>query len=390
MDKKSIIVIGTGLLPSMVMAAALERTTQSVNAFLQPNNYVEVGISALSPSAQGTVSPNFPVGANSSTGDIGKSYYAPFAGLKLQLNEKFAVGLLYDQPFGTDAEYPVQNAPVCSQNGEGTKAEVHSDNLTLLIGYKPVSSFQLYAGPAYQQISAKAQLRGAANGGTAGFGQYNIHADTDSAVGWVAGLSYEIPEIALKSSLTYRSKIKHELPLQETRNGIELSALATTQDTVIETPQSVNLELQSGIAANTLAFAQLRWVNWEDFNIQPYWFGQATQGLNMVEYPKDQWAANVGIARKLHEQWAGSVSLGWDGGTGQPVSQLGPVDGYWNVGLGAKFNPTPQYDVSFGVRYFMFGDGKIQAANQKGTDAYIAEFKDTTAWAYALKFGYKF
>jgi long-chain fatty acid transport protein len=30
-------------------------------------------------------------------------------------------------------------------------------------------------------------------------------------LGWLAGAAYQIPEIALKASATYRSKIKHQL-----------------------------------------------------------------------------------------------------------------------------------------------------------------------------------
>lgn len=379
------------LLPfSLATAAGLERTTQSVAAFLQPNNYFEAGISVLSPTAEGQVSPNFPVGANAEISNIGKGYYAPFAGLKFQLTDRLAFGLLYDQPFGTDSEYPVQQAPVFSLNGEATQAEVSTENLTMLLGYKLNDRFQIYAGPAYQTVSASAKLRGYANGGPAAFGLYNIEVDDSNGVGWVTGLSYEIPEIALKTSLTYRSKIEHDLDIKETRAGVVLSELPNTGKTTIETPQSVNLDLQTGIANNTLAFTQLRWVNWKDFTIQPYWFGKLSNGLNLLEYPEDQYSVTVGVARKLHEKFVGSVSLGWDSGTGEPVSMLGPVDGYWNVGLGAKFSPASNYDISLGVRYFMFGDGKIQSASQKGTDNYIAEFKDSTAWAYALKIAYKF
>lgn len=391
MNKNVLLGIGLTALPfSSSMAAALERTTQSVAAFLQPNNYFEVGVSALSPKAEGQVSPNFPIGTNSKIENIGKSYYAPFAAIKFQLTDQIALGFLYDQPFGTDSQYPVQQAPVFNLNGEGTQADVHSDNLTMLVGYKLNDSFQIYGGPAYQVISASAKLRGFANGGPNGFGLYDLETKDNHAIGWVSGLSYEIPKIALKTSITYRSKIKHDLDLKETRSGVVLSDLPTTDQTDIETPQSINLDFQSGISQNTLAFAQLRWVNWQDFTIQPYWFGKLTNGLDMVEYPDDQYSLNLGLARKFDEKFVGSVTMGWDSGSGEPVSMLGPVNGYWNVGLGAKFSPTANYDISLGVRYFMFGDGKIQAANQKGTDAYIAEFKDTTAWAYALKIGYKF
>jgi len=39
--------------------------------------------------------------------------------------------------------------------------------------------------------------------------------------------------------------------------------------TEIKTPQSVNLEFQTGIAKVTLLFGSVRWVDWTAFNIFP-------------------------------------------------------------------------------------------------------------------------
>ncbi len=76
-------------------------------------------------------------------------------------------------------------------------------------------------------------------------------------------------------------------------------------------------------------------------------------GFDLVAYSDDQINATVGIGRKLSEQWAGNVSVGWDSGAGNPVSTLGPTEGYWNVGLGLQFSPAPNYFIAGGVKYFM-------------------------------------
>ncbi len=39
--------------------------------------------------------------------------------------------------------------------------------------------------------------------------------DEDGAVGWLAGFAYQIPEIALKTSITYRSEIDHKASARE-------------------------------------------------------------------------------------------------------------------------------------------------------------------------------
>ncbi len=58
--------------------------------------------------------------------------------------------------------------------------------------------------------------------------------------------------------------------------------------------------------------------------------------FDLVSYDEDQISATVGVGRKLNDQWAGNVSVGWDSGAGNPVSTLGPTEGYWNVGLGCN------------------------------------------------------
>ena len=98
----------------------------------------------------------------------------------------------------------------------------------------------------------------------------------------------------------------------------------------------------------------------------------------------------TGVGRKLNEKWAGNVSVGYDTGAGNPVSTLGPTEGYWNVGLGVQYSPTPATFISGGVKYFWLGDAKAQTGAQSGTNEYVASFEDNNAIAYGLKLGYRF
>ena len=155
--------------------------------------------------------------------------------------------------------------------------------------------------------------------------------------------------------------------------------------------------------ANTVAFANVRWVNWKDFSLDLKQFGTVADtlgargqtpdnpnGFDIVGYTDDQWSANVGVGRKFNDLWAGNVSVGWDSGAGNPISTLGPTEGYWNVGLGLQYSPTPATFIAGGVKYFWLGDAKAQAASNFGSDTYVAEFNDNDALAYGLKIGYKF
>ncbi|MDH0970047.1 transporter [Acinetobacter johnsonii] len=421
-------------------AAALDRSGQSIAAFLQPGNYFEAGISVLDPSVSGkanagyTPNPAIPAALagleNTSLSDMGEDYYFPSAALKFQVADNLSVGLLYDQPFGADAAYSVGDAganpalaglglPAALFAGQGlfhdgqeaTEVEVTTENLTFLLGFQPTENWNLYGGAVYQTIKGNVQLRGTAYGSTIALGQYNADMKEDSAVGWIAGLAYQIPEIALKASLTYRSEIDHEAATNEYGTSLVLTGLVPgpgavyneNTTTKITTPQSVNLDFQTGIMADTVAFANVRWVNWEDFSIRPEQFGTVSEalgaagltpdnpnGFDLVGYTDDQWSATVGVGRKFNEKWAGNVSVGWDSGAGNPVSTLGPTEGYWNVGLGLQFSPAANYFIAGGVKYFWLGDVKAQPASMFGTGNSVAQFEDNHALGYGLKMGYRF
>ena len=419
-----------------VFAAALDRSGQSISAFLQPGNYFEAGLSVLDADVSGTTKANYPNAAlpllsNTSVGEMADSYQFAHAALKLQLADQLSFGLIYDQPFGAKATYSTDTAKLPAalpgaaaalqgqgafHNGtQGTSVEVETQNLSMILGFQPIKNINLYAGGVYQTVKGSVQLRGAGYGGINAFGGYNADIPEDSAAGWLVGAAYQIPEIALKAAVTYRSEIKHKVNLDESSVGaIAPGSLApilnnpavigkpATGSTDITTPQSVNLDLQTGIMANTVAFANVRWVNWKDFAIRPYAFGIASNiaganpainkpnGFNLVAYTDDQWSINTGIGRKLNDQWAGNVSVGWDSGAGNPVTTLGPTEGYWNVGLGLQYSPAANYFIAGGVKYFWLGDAKAQSGAQFNTDNYVADFTGNNAIAYGMKIGYKF
>jgi long-chain fatty acid transport protein len=337
-------------------AAGLDRSGQSIAAFLQPGNYAEAGISVLDPTVKGKDL------IKNNVSDMAEDYYFPSAAIKVQATEHISLGLLYDQPFGADAMYSLEQS-MFTNGIEGTKVEVETHNLTALIGYQPTENWNFYAGPVYQTVQSTVSLRGLAYGGASKLGSYDINLREDEAYGWLAGFAYQIPEIALKTAVTYRSEIKHEIDTTETFGfGAIQRPNALTE---IITPQSVNIDFQTGIAANTLAFANIRWVHWDQFAVTPK-FLNAVSGNNLIDYSDDQWSATVGVGRKFNSHWSGSASVGYDSGAGNPVTTLGPTEGYWTVGLGGQYSPAENYFIQAGVKYFWLGDAHAQTGGNMG------------------------
>jgi len=393
-----------------VFAAGLDRSGQSIAAFLQPGNYFEAGISILDPEVKGKDT------SGNQTGDMASDYYFPHAALKIQATDHFSVGLIYDQPFGADAEYSgnntfVENRPVPFKGG--TSVTVDTQNLNLLFGYQPNENWNLYAGAVYQTVDGTVLLRGTTY---SVFNGYDFRTGEDESVGWLAGVAYQIPEIALKASVTYRSEIEHKMnasenfgaagyisipgaPGQSTQLNQLMTALnASSGETKLTTPQSVNIDFQTGIMANTVAFANIRWVDWSNFKVQPYNFAKLSKvvgqnptinkpnGFNLIDYKEDQISATVGVGRKFNERWGGNVSVGWDSGAGNPVTTLGPTEGFWSVGTGVRFSPAENYFIGAGVKYFWLGDADAVT----GAHSNAGKFTNNDAIAYGLNIGYKF
>ena len=189
-------------LPLCTMAAGLDRSGQSISAFLQSGNYAEAGISILDPTVKGKDN------NNNKVGDMGDNYVFATAAVKIQATDKISLGLIYDQPYGADAQYAVDGSNFASTT-EGTSVKVKTNNITALVGYQPTENWNIYAGPVWQTVEADISLRGAAYGGPNALGAYNIKVDQKEAYGWAAGFAYSKPEIALKAAVTYRSEIKH-------------------------------------------------------------------------------------------------------------------------------------------------------------------------------------
>ncbi len=83
----------------------------------------------------------------------------------------------------------------------------------MIFGFQPTENFNFYGGGVYQTIKGNVHLRGSAY---SVYNGYDASIPEDGAAGWLAGAAFQIPEIALKASITYRSEINHKIDADET------------------------------------------------------------------------------------------------------------------------------------------------------------------------------
>ncbi|MGY8856210.1 MAG: OmpP1/FadL family transporter, partial [Pseudomonadales bacterium] len=337
--------------------------------------------------------------------DIAESYDFFRYGVKTDINDTFSVGILYDEPFGAAADYVGENNfvdqnPASPRNGEGTNVEVRTESITGILGAKfgENKNFQVYGGPVAQRVQADVKLRGQAYSIADG---YSTHINADQDYGWLAGVAYSKPEIALKAALTYRSEIEHNAQASESYPNAVLFGLPTNSGESIEikTPKSVNFDFQTGINSTTLATAKVRWVPWSDFAITPSSYNNVSQvlatipqgagipaeGLDLVSYDDDQWQVELGLAKRLAPALAVSGTVGWDSGAGNPVTSLGPTEGYYSAGLGAKYNVTENWAISAGGKYLWLGDAEGQIPSK----TIVSDFESNDGFVLGVKVSYQ-
>lgn len=270
-------------------------------------------------------------------------------------------------------------------DGQKTNVEIRTNNLTMLVGAKlgANKNFQIYGGPVAQRVKGEVHLRGPAYQVMTG---YDAKIATDTQLGWAAGLAFYKPEIALKAALTYRSEIEHDSEIAET---IPVTGYVGKKDFKVTLPDSWNLDFQTGVNPTTLLTAKVRYVPWSDFDIRPTQYTETTklrypQGLPIISYDKDQWSAEVGLGKRVSDRLAVSGAVGWDSGAGNPASSLGPIKGYYSLGLGARYNVTPEWSLSLGGKYFKFGDAQAQLP----TKDKVGNFDSNDGYALGVKLAY--
>lgn len=357
---------------SLASAGGLDRSGQGIGILFEQGNRVELTFGYTRPSVDGT-----DLATTGTTGEVASNFLTAGIALKYDINEKTSFAVILDEPFGSDVTYP---AIATSALLGGTRAIVDSYAITAVGRYKFNENFSVHGGLRYQEISANVTLSGAAYGGLSG---YNAAFASGGEVGFLVGGAYERPEIALRVALTYNSKITHDLNTQESIGGVAVAPLGSTE---VVTPESINLDFQTGIAKDTLLFGNIRYAKYSDTIVSPAFFDASVPGLNSsLTNIEDSLDFSIGIGRKFSDQWSGFISYA-QGSTGDDnlVSPLAPTNGNKSITIGGKYT-LDAVEVSGGIRYTKLGDAFAETAATPR-----AQFTDNSAVSAGLKIAYKF
>lgn len=333
---------------TLVQAGGLDRSGQFISVIYEEGRYAEFSLGHVSPDVSGNQGP---IGIS----NMSASYFQVGAAYKADINNQLSYALIYDQPFGANVAYPD-----AGNTFSGAEATLRSHALTGVLRYKLNENFSVHAGIRGQAIDAEIELVSPV--------VYTATADYSYGVGYLIGGAYERPDIALRVALTYNSEINNDWDSEE-------STLGDTE-TDFYTPQSVNLEFQTGIMADTLLFGSVRWVNWDGVSIAP----PGSPLGPLVEFEDDRITYNIGIGRRFSDQWSAAVQVGYEPSNGETAPNLGPTDGFWSIGAGATYT-MDNVEITGGVRYVDIGDAETSV---------LAEFEDNHAIAAGLKVGFTF
>lgn len=366
------VAITLGLAAGAAQAGGLDRTYTPTDILWEKGNHAELSFGYVSPDLSGRDV------LGNSISNVADDFSLVGGAVKVDFGGKYSFAMIYDQPYGSDVEYG--GSPATTMLG-GTSADAETHSITALLKYQATERISVYGGPRFLRADGEVTLSGLAYGPLSG---YNVQFKKSSGVGYVAGAAYEIPDIAFRASLTYHSSIDvdfatlENLPAAVGGPGFAIP----TGDTNSKTPQVVNLELQSGIAKDTLLFGGVRWSEWSEFTLIP-----PVLDRNISQF-KDIYTFKIGVGRKFSDKFSANVSISYeDGGGDDLVSPLTPYNGLTSLQLGGKYQISETVALSGAIRYTMLGDSNPETGTP---DAARASFKNNDALSAGLKIGISF
>jgi long-subunit fatty acid transport protein len=271
---KRFLLAGTALtlIAGAAQAGGIDRSRAPYSILFEEGSYAQLSFSTVNPDVSGDY-----IGAlgGGSTDNMAEGYGSIGLAYKQDVGNGVSLAFMLSEPYGANASYT-------SGLYTGLAAEWESQQIALLAKYQANENISVYGGLRFVQSSADiaipdALIRGgAAAAGSAlaaspaGTLNYGAQGASDSQLGYVFGAAYERKDIALRVSLTYESQIDHSFDTAEQLTALDPLPGGQTE---VSLPQSITLDFQTGVAADTLMFGSIRWTEWSVYDVAPPFYG---------------------------------------------------------------------------------------------------------------------
>lgn len=373
------LVYGAALAAASATSAAalgLDRSGQDITAIFEPGGYVELSYGFTMPSLSGEDVLGNPID------NVGVDFGQAALSFKMDLGTALSFGVVVDEPYGANVEYG--GDPATTMLG-GTMADLATRSVTALGRYRFNEVFSVHAGVRQLTLDGEVTLAGLSYGAPVasglGLNGYNVQLENGQGTGWLAGVAYERPDIALRVALTYHSAIDAEFDTVETT---PFGPLAST--TTVTAPEAWNLDFQTGIAADTLLFGSVRYAMYSQTILSPDFFAGATGGASITDIA-DGTAYSLGVGRRFTDSFSGTVAVSYEAAEDDDlVSPLSPTNGLLGITVGGRYT-MDAVEFTGGVRYTMLGDARPETGTP---DTERASFEGSDALSVGLSVAYRF
>ena len=211
-----------------------------------------------------------------------------------------------------------------------------------------------------------------------------------SSAGYMMGGAYSIPDIAFRAEILYQPKSKISTSTNYNASGgvynSAASIISGEKDTEVSRPEMLTINLQSGIATDTLMFASYHSAKWSDAKV----FVDGTQIQSSNVDPRinesfgDSEKFTIGVGRKFSESLSGSLSYSKEEGGGDASTSLFTFsNGTETLSAGLRYT-IDNMDISFGVSRSQLGDVSVNG----GLGNIIYEGNSVTAMGVKIAFAF--
>ena len=359
--------LAVGIGATITLAEGLERANLDTSFMFSEGTVAEFGMGRVTPSLPAT---RAAFGLDSDS--VAKSFTVTTFSTKMDIGDGISAGIWYTNngngvslDYGTLTTVPLRQSLNLAGGDTGTiAADLNMPSLAALVTYDLNDNFSLIGG--FKRVTVPdgatvttfrdtnndntlgANTSGALPGGAEDLPDQNqtwTLSDT-SAAGAVYGLSYARSDIALRVTLLVEEAIG--LSIDTTGAG----AIAANGTSTASVGDAISIAFQTGIAENTLLYGNYRISKWKDNQVSV----PTVAGLAQLSDFDDGDSWSLGVARRINDSLAVSVSYFSDPGDGNDASELSPTGGNRAITAGAKVGVMDNADLTLGATWSQRGD----------------------------------